>query len=67
MLVIAEAFRRSGAELHYYGLVGCSPMAGDGRDCRCRLARGIAVSAASQLGLLVVYLEQHPLGGVGLA
>jgi hypothetical protein len=29
--------------------------------------RGIAVQAAAQLGLLVAYLEQLPVGGVGLA
>jgi hypothetical protein len=64
--LLPKLFRGSGAE-NYYGLVGFSPMAGDGRHCGCCLARGIAVQTAAQLGLLVVYLEQHFVGGVGLA
>jgi hypothetical protein len=48
-------------------LVGSYSVAGNARHGDRRLARGLAIKAASELGVLVVHSEQCALGYLGMA
>jgi hypothetical protein len=64
---LPRLFRGSGAEKTIMDWLDSLQWPAMGATVVAAWLRGIAVQAAAQLGLLVAYLEQLPVGGVGLA